>query len=423
MVDKTLIKRLILEYQQFATKVKHINRDIPVDITRCNVFVGLRRAGKSYLMYQCISRLIELGHTPESILYLNFEDDRLPALEVGDLDIIKTSYEELYADKPVFFLDEVQTVPGWQKFARRLADTGYLVFITGSNASMLSAEIATVLGGRYAITEVFPYSFREYLQAKGEEVPRNWELLPCPGIKRVFSEYFTMGGLPEVATSADEFKRQWLSGLFDRIYFGDLVTRHGIRKPGGVRVLVRKLAESVGQPLSANRAASIITAAGEKIKSETVAEYLGFIENSWLTFSLENHAAKLADKVGTRKYYFVDNGLISLFKDEMRGELLENLVAVTLRKQYGDRLFYYLHNIEVDFYIPEEGVAVQASYTLNDEGTLRREIHALDALHSRFPLSKAMIITYDDERQIRSASGLDINVVPLWKWLLAASRS
>lgn len=169
-MDKDTIKRLIIEYQQFVANITLIEREIHLSHQLNYVFVGLRRAGKSYLMYQQIQSLLNDGHQPEEILYFNFEDDRLVNLTVEDLDLIKVSYEELYPHKPIFFLDEIQIVEHWEKFARRLVDQQYRVYITGSNAKMLSAEIATTLGGRYIVQNVYPFSFSEFLKASKIEI-------------------------------------------------------------------------------------------------------------------------------------------------------------------------------------------------------------------------------------------------------------
>ena len=417
MVEKSLIKQLILEYQEFATNVKFLPRAIEVDYGHCNVFVGLRRAGKSYLMYQCIHHMIDEGLSPRSVLFFNFEDDRLPPLTLSDLDTIKLCYEEMFAEKPVFFLDELQLVQGWERFARRLADTGYRVFVTGSNAKMLSSEIASTLGGRYALTEVFPFSFREFLEARGVVLKPNWQYLNNPEIVRAFEEYFVLGGLPEVVETAPQFKRKWLSSLFDRIYFGDLIARNGIRKQDVLKTLIRKLAETVGEPLSLNRAAAIVSSTGMSVKPDSVADYLDYMEQSWLTFPIENFAAKLTEKLNLKKYYFIDNGFITLFKERNDGALLENLAAISMRRRFGRDFYYYKQNVEVDFYVPVDDIAVQVSYSLSDEGTRRRELGALEAMHRFRPLKKAVILTWDEELTLTTENGLQVSVLPFWKWL------
>lgn len=418
MIDERVIKTLIAEYQKFSTEVNFIPREIEVDMTKCNVFVGVRRCGKSFLMYQCIRKLLDAGTNPESILFMNFEDDRLPPLDLADLDRIKSAFEEMYACKPIFFLDEVQNVEGWEKFARRLADTGYQVFITGSNAKMLSFEMAGRLGGRYAMTEIYPFSFSEYLKAKEVVLSPNWQYGQISSLKREFQEYFKFGGLPESVTTELKFKRQWLSSLFDKIYLGDIVARNAIRKPQSLKMLVRKVIDSIGQPITTSRVSAIVTEAGEKIKPDTAAEYLTFCADAWLTFALEDYAGKLSAKMSVKKHYLIDNGVITLFTDNAEGRLLENIVAIALRKRYGDRLFYYRHNIEVDFYLPDEGEAIQVSHDVSNEMTLERELNALNALHNHLPLKKATVITYSMEKEISMQSGLVIHIIPAWKWLL-----
>ena len=156
-MTKDLIKTLIAEYQQYVTRVKLIPRQVEFMDGQNYVFVGLRHAGKSYLMYQRIAELLSQGHQQDKVLYFNFEDDRIDSLDITDLELIKTCYEEMYDHRPLFFLDEVQLVNGWEKFARRLADQKYQVYITGSNAKMLSSEMATVLTGRYLQVEMLPF--------------------------------------------------------------------------------------------------------------------------------------------------------------------------------------------------------------------------------------------------------------------------
>jgi predicted AAA+ superfamily ATPase len=158
-MDKDTIKLLISEYQSKVVDIALTERQFCLEDTLNYVFVGLRRVGKSYLMFQQIRHLLQGGHKQDEILYFNFEDERISSLDVTDLDLIKLCYEEMFSCKPIFFLDEIQVVDHWEKFARRLSDQGYRVYITGSNAKMLRSEIATTLGGRYMIQNVYPFSF------------------------------------------------------------------------------------------------------------------------------------------------------------------------------------------------------------------------------------------------------------------------
>lgn len=416
-MEKNVLKTLIVEYQQFVKGITLIERDIHLSAQLNYVFVGLRRAGKSYLMYQQIQNLLKEGHKVEEILYFNFEDDRLVNLTVEDLDLIKVCYEELYAYRPIFFLDEIQIVQHWERFARRLADQKYRVYVTGSNAKMLSSEIATTLGGRFIVQNVYPFSFRECLKANNIMVEPTWYFKNRAEIVRSFSEYFYYGGLPELELVEGAEKRQWLSNLFNKIFFGDLITRYSIRNDLAMKVLIRKLAESVKQPSSFSRLSNIVSSAGAKTTTDTIIDYLEFLQATWLIFSLENYASKLAEKVSNRKYYFIDNGLLNLFLIDPVTSLLENLVAITLRKKYEDELYFYHQNIEVDFYIPAEKLAVQVSYSLKEETTRKREITALLKMAAVMEVEKLLIIT-NDEEEVITENGKEINVIPIWKWLL-----
>lgn len=414
-MTKDLIKTLIAEYQQYVTRVKLIPRQVKFIDGQNYVLVGLRHAGKSYLMYQRIAELLSQGHLQDEVLYFNFEDDRIDSLDITDLELIKTCYEEMYDHKPLFFLDEVQLVNGWEKFARRLADQKYQVYITGSNAKMLSSEIATTLGGRYLVQEVFPYSFEEYLKAHDIDLTqKNAEFKHRKQIVRLADEYFRKGGMPETALMPNS--RQWLSSLFSKIFFGDLVARHGIRNNFALKVLIRKLAESVKQPISYSRMASIVSSTGKKMSTDAAIDYIRYMDESWL-LPLENYVGKLQDKEMNRKYYFIDNGLLALFLLDPATSLLENIVAVNIRRKYGDGCYFFnTPKTEVDFFIPEESVAIQVSYSIADRDTCKREIAALLALADYQDVQHLMIVTKDEEETIKE-NGKLISVIPLWKWL------
>ena len=416
-MTKDLIKVLISEYQDFVSQVELIPRDVELVDGLNYVFVGLRHAGKSYLMFQRIAQLIAQGHKKEEILYFNFEDDRIDSLDVSDLDLIKTCYEEMYDNRPIFFLDEIQLVDMWEKFARRLADQKYQVYITGSNAKMLISEIATTLGGRYMIHEVYPYSLKEYLKVNGIDInEKNSTYKYGKQIVKLTNLYFQHGGLPETVGMKEP--RSWMSNLFSKIFFGDLVARYRIRNDFALRVMIRKMAESVKQPLSYSRIASIVSSTGKKLSTDAAIDYVGYMAESWLILPYENLYGKLQDKESNRKYYFTDNGLLHLFLIDANTSLLENIVAVTLRRKYGDGSYFWNNkNAEVDFVVPEEGLAVQVSYSMADADTFKRETDGLIKLSSVQPVKRMIVVTMDEER-IAEKEGFQIELIPLWKWLL-----
>jgi len=419
-MNKDTIKVLIAEYQQRVLDVSFVERPYVMEENLNYVLVGLRRVGKSYLMFQHIRHLLDAAHVKEEILYFNFEDDRIASLDTADLDLIKVCYEEMYDHKPIFFLDEIQIVPKWEKFARRLADQGYRVYITGSNASMLSSEIATTLGGRFMIRQVYPFSFREYLSLSDIDMgaPNTVYRFPTE-ISKSFESYFRYGGLPEVVRISD--KRTWLSSLYQRIFFGDLITRYQIRNDYALRVLIRKLAESVKQPTSFNRLANIVSASGKKVSTDTVIDYLGYLKETWLVMQVENISAKLAEKESNKKYYFSDNGILNLFLIDPVASLLENLAAIRLRQLYGENVYFYHQGVEVDFYVLDIQLAVQVSYSLLDPETRKREVNALLKMAAHIEVKDMMIITKDEVEMITTERG-SIRVVPVWKWLIEEPR-
>lgn len=417
-MDKNVIKQIILWQQSFVSKVQLQSRDVSLEENANYVLVGIRRAGKSYMLYQHIKHLISRGHSVEEILFVNFEDERITDIKKEELYLILESYRELYAHQPIIFLDEIQNVDGWEHFARRLADEKYRVFITGSNAHMLSREVSSTLGGRYLTKEIFPFSFGEYLEFHGLHLKSFWELSPeRADVIRLLTDYFYYGGLPEVFNIQD--KKSWLQSLYQKILYSDIVVRKGVKNERSFRLLIRKLADSVMQPTAIKRLQNILQGDGTKIARETINNYLDFLHESYLTFSISCFTDSLSERETIKKHYFYDNGILNLFLFQPETKLLENMVAIHLHQQYGENLYYYNKNVEVDFCVPTEGLLIQASYQMKDEATLNREVGALQKVGKFLHPKKCMIVTYDQEDTIPSEDlGLDIEVVPLYKFLL-----
>ena len=199
MINKVVLKQILASNQKDVEQYQIVPRELPSDEFERRVFIGVRRAGKSFMLYQKMQHLLAEGHSWADMLYLNFEDDRLADFKAEDFELILECHAEMYDKRPMLFLDEVQNIDGWEKFARRLADAKYKVWITGSNAKMLSSEIMTTLGGRYLSTEVYPYSFQEFLKIK--EVPYDENTLLATESRarmlRAWNDYFEWGGLPE----------------------------------------------------------------------------------------------------------------------------------------------------------------------------------------------------------------------------------
>ncbi len=419
-MDKELFRTIISENQEYIGSIPLVERPLDLEEYGNYVFVGVRQAGKSYLLYQRVQQLLAEGKLLEDIVYVNFDDERLQGMVAADFDLILQSYHSMYSGQPIFFFDEIQNVDGWANFARRLANLKYRVYVTGSNAKMLSRDIETVLGGRYLSVNVFPYSFSEYLTAVGVNLVGGWQYgRKANELQRHFRTYFEWGGFPELVNFRE--KRIWLNSLYNRIFFNDLIVRHKIKNEDALRLCVRRLAESVMQPCSLNRLSNFVKSTGVSCSPSTIMEYVRYLQESCLLISLDNYASKFTEKETVKKHYFVDNGLLHLFINNPDTLLLENICAITLYKKYGSGMYYFNRNIEVDFYVPDEGLAVQASYRMSDESTLEREIKALVALNSLYPLKKALIVTYEDEGMMER-DGLKIEIVPVWKWVLLSLK-
>lgn len=424
MITKDTIKQILASNQKDVENYKVVPRTLPTDDFPCYVFVGVRRAGKSFLLYHKMQQLLATGHNWDEMLYLSFEDDRLTQFDVSDFALILEAHAEMYGKRPMLFLDEVQNISGWEKFARRLADAKYSVWITGSNAKMLSSEVMTTLGGRYLSMEVYPYSFKEFLDV--EKVPYDDVSLLATesraAVLRAWQEYLSWGGLPESVELA--VKRNYLSSTFQKIYLGDISSRNKIANPSLLRLLLKKLAESVCQPVSYNRLAHILSSVSGKITMPTVNKYIEYSESAWLILRLRNVSAPFAEKETSCKYYFIDNGVLNLFLFGGETMLLENVVALALFRKYGhdadnERVFFYNEKVEVDFYVPDDGLAIQVSYSMTQSPeTFDREVNALKKLPNVLSCRQRLVLTNDEYGKVEDDYGT-IEIMPVWKWLLS----
>lgn len=415
-MNKELFRAIISENQEFIGSIPLVERPLHLEESGNYVFVGVRQAGKSYLLYQRVKELLGCGINLHDIVYVNFDDERLLGMTTDDFDLILQAYYSMHGGQPIFFFDEIQNVDGWANFARRLANQKHRVYVTGSNAKMLSRDIETVLGGRYLSVYVFTYSFEEYLKAIGISVSGGSQYgRKANELQRHFRTYFEWGGFPELVNFRE--KRVWLNSLYNRIFFNDLVVRHKVKNEDSLRMCIRRLAESVMKPCSLNRLSNLVKSTGMPCSPSTVMEYVRYLQESCLLISLDNYASKFVDKETVKKHYFIDNGLLHLFINNPDTALLENLCAINLYKRYGKGVYYFNRNIEVDFYVPDEKLAIQASFRMSEEATLEREIKALVALHGLYETQRNLIITYEDEG-IMERDGIKIEIIPVWKWLL-----
>lgn len=416
-MNRDVLKQIIIDQKEMCLDNPLISRDYDLEENVNYCFVGIRRTGKSYMMYQQIHNLMNDGISSSQIVYVNFEDERLLEIGVDDLNTILEIGIEFSGSKgkPYLFLDEIQNVDGWEKFVRRVADMKYRINITGSNSKMLSKEIASTLGGRFMIVNVFPYSFKEYLSANHIE---NIMVDQIGTKKRAdivsqYEQYMTYGAFPELVDIKN--KRPFLNNIYQTVYLQDIITRNKITNDFAVRLILKKIAESVTKALSFNRLTNIVKSAGISIGKQTVINYVGYMLDSYLIFSLQNYASKKTSP----KYYFMDTGLLGLMLLDCKTAQLENLVAVELIRRYGfENVYFFENNIEVDFYIPSENLAIQVSMqVLDDVDTLERETRAFVKLNQFIPDTKCLLVTNSEETKL-NCDGIKIDVVPIWKWLL-----
>lgn len=422
-MNRDTLKQIMIDQKETYLNNTIITRQYLLEENVNYCFVGIRRTGKSYLMYQQIKQLESKGVPLSQIVYVNFEDERLLETKVTDLNTILEIGLEMSgsANKPYLFLDEIQNINGWEKFVRRIADMKYRINITGSNSKMLSSEIASTLGGRFIIMNVYPYSFTEYLTANHRE--KNYldviSTQDRADVLSLYNEYVTFGAFPELVDIKN--KRAFLSSIYQTIYLGDIITRNKISNDFAIKLILKKIAESVTKPLSFSRLTNILKSTGMAIGKQTVINYVGYMTDSYLLFTLQNYAAKLVDKETSPKYYFMDTGLLGLMLLDSKSAQLENLVAIELTRRYGvENVFFFENNVEIDFYIPSESLAIQVSLqVLDDIDTKERETRAFAKLNNFIPGSKCILITNSEETNLEY-DGIDIEVIPIWKWLLMA---
>ena len=420
MIQKEVIREILLENRKEVELQHVVPRNFQMEDFANYVLIGVRRAGKSFMLYQQIQQNLKRGITWDSMLYINFEDERLMGMTAQELNLILEVHGMMSKERPILFLDEIQSINGWEKFARRLADNKYRVYITGSNAKMLGSDVATTLGGRYITKHIMPYCLREFLEANEVSYDSN-TLATTFGraeVQRHFTNYFRFGGFPEGARLAS--KRDYINSVYQKIYLGDIASRNKIENQFSLRVLFRKLAESVKQPISFTRLTNIIASTGAKLSKPTLINYLEYSKDAFLIYPIKNIADNLTQRETNPKYYFVDNGIISILAMDVDTSLLENMVAMELLRRYGleEQVFFYNKNVEVDFYIPDAATAIQVSYNpKKSDETWERESTALIKLSKVLDCKRLIILTYELEENIE-LKGLNIEVIPVWKWLL-----
>ena len=415
-----LLKRVIYDQHEIIKNAEIFPREYSFDPKANYVLTGLRRAGKSTILYDICRKYVESGVEWERIIYINFEDERLAEFRLEDFDDILIVQAELSSEKGIFFFDEIQNIPGWEKFARRLADAKEHVYITGSNAKMLSRDIETTLGGRYFTKYITPYSFREFLHASGVKCDEQalFTTKSIAEINRGFDSYYTYGGFPEALNYIS--KKDYVSGVYQKVLLGDVVSGNKLRNESAAKILIKKIAESVRSDISFTKLHNTLKSIGVLLSKDSVIDYTGYAEDAYLIFSVKNYFSRFAEREGNPKYYFTDNGLLNLFLIDKNTALLENVVASALKRRYPDCLYYMKSSqtgIDIDFYAADDKTAIQVSYSIEGDAR-KREIENLIKLSGNFAEAKRFIIITREEEETIVHDGTKIEVIPVCKFLI-----
>ena len=435
MID--LLKEIILDFQE-AELVTGIPRRVNIKPVggKATVCIGVRRSGKSTFLFQLMQQLLDRGIARQNILYLNFFDDRLHGLQHERLGVILEAYFSLFPEKKntekiYCFFDEIQVVPGWEPFVDRLMRTETCeVYITGSSAHMLSREIATQMRGRALSWEMFPLSFREFLDFKGMESDGPFSTKKRLMVQKVFDEYWETGGYPEVAGLDRQVRIKIHQEYFNAMLFRDLVERHDISHPKAVVDLAYWLIDNTASLYSINRLTGYLKSLGHKAPKSAVSDYLAWFEDAYVLFTVRIFDASLTrSNINPKKIYCVDHGLVTSISSGIlvnSGHLLENLVFTALRRNTPE-IFYFRAKTgrEVDFVVQGQDcprMLIQVCESIKDSQTRKREITALKEAMAELGLPQGTIVTRGEEELIQVESG-KINVLPVWRFLLDISAT
>lgn len=421
-MNTDVLTSIILEQQAITEKVPLIKRTFDFEEHVNYVLVGLRRAGKSYLLFQRIQELIRRGVDPTQIIYVNFEDERLIDFELADFNSIILAANQITAKKHYYFFDEIQNIDGWERFARRMADQHETVYITGSNSKMLGQDIMMRLGGRYLAKYVSPFTFDEYLTGKEIAHDKNNLLVTANlgVIQNALNTYLHFGGLPETINLVD--KRNYLNNIYQNIYLADIAVRNSIRNPESLRILIQKIAEIVMHEVSYTRLYTSVKSVGVSTSKSSIIDYTNFAQSAYLLFKTKNYFSKFSNRESTPRFYFTDNGILNLFLINHDAALLENIVAIKLFNQYQTDLYYLKSSktgIDIDFYVPQTKTAIQVAWTINNSSR-EREIKNLIKASQSFKenVTNLVLVTKNDREEEITVNNSKIHSIPLFKFLL-----
>ena len=401
--------------------------------SNATVVKGMRRTGKTYFTYLRMKELVAKGIPLERIVHVNFDDDRLAAMTAEDLRLVPDLHAEMFPDaadrKCYYFLDELQDIKGWERFARRLIDSRRVqLCLTGSSSRMLSEDIATEMRGRSVGVEIFPLSFPEFIVYNGifPETPRLPDAPRTRGrLKKALSDYITTGGFPDVQGVDSTSRVRMLQEYANAVVYRDIVERHEIPSVPSLRYVLQYLLHNFARKVSVRAIAGVLRQQSLPCDRESLANYLTYFSDSYFAYPVPIRTDSLAvRRTNPDKYYLVDTGMIGALKaknDAEKGFVLENAVYMALRRGFNKIEYYNTRKgAEVDFFVTDrekkKSRLVQVSYDMPGEATRAREFSALDDARRETGVEDCTIVTWEEEGEENGVS-----IVPAWKWLLRNS--
>jgi len=417
MISKELLKEIIISNKEFITQqvkkiIKREGISFPEILNKVVILYGVRRSGKTNILYDLFKKC------KSQALYIDFEDERLTDFETKDFEVLKEVFLELnphlIGKELVFLFDEIQNIEGWEKYSRRIVEREKIkVFITGSSSRIMPMEIHASLT---------PFSFREYLHLKGVDIKDENIIYGSKKalIKKYFSEYIKWGGFPEVSLlKSDLEKRKVIKEYLEAMFFKDLVERFNITNIHLLKVLTEKLFSSFSLKFS-------LTAFYKQYKEkfpfskDTLFSYYNYFLESMLVFEIRKFSESSCKRLrNPAKIYLADTGICKKVTSANLGRVLENVVFWGLRKK-GEEIFYFNENRECDFIVKDnQGKLFPYQVTLElKEENEEREIAGLVEACKKLGLKKGTIFTFDEEDN-KVIEDINIQILPVWKWLLA----
>ncbi|MBP5231966.1 MAG: ATP-binding protein [Planctomycetes bacterium] len=407
----------------------------PVVRNNATIVKGMRRTGKTYFTYLRMRELLAAGVPLERIVHVNFDDDRLAGMTAADLHWLVDLHEEMFPEAAdelcYYFLDELQDVPGWERFARRLVDSHRVqLCLTGSSSKMLSEDIATEMRGRSVAVELFPLSFAEFLTFN-QVFAKPPALLDAPRtrgrLKKAFVDYLAVGGFPDVQGVDATTRIMMLQDYAAAVAYRDIIERHDVPSVQSLKYVSQYLLNNFGRKVSVRAIAGVLKQLSLPCDRESLCAYLGYYADAYFAYPVSLRTDSLAvRRTNPDKYYLVDTGMIGALKaknDAEKGFLLENLAFLALRRGF-NKIEYYntAKGEEVDFFVTDKTTQatrlVQVSFAMANSSTREREFAALLDARRETGIEDCTIVTWDEESEMDG-----VRVAPAWKWCLEQETS